>query len=256
MKAWLRTRLDSAQWNPGFLGFITNPYYFARTELWKGLRNLAGTIPAGRMLDVGCGASPYRCLFSVESYTGLELDTPANRSTKAADLWYDGQTFPLPDRSCDIVLCSQVLEHVFNPQVFISEIARVLRPGGILLLTIPFVWDEHEQPCDFARYTRFGLDHMCQSAGLTTERRLITLDDARLLAQLAGSQAAKHLARIRWSPLRLALSCLWCIPVHVSACFARCLLPWTRDLYLDQIVVLRRDMPRTTPPLPSTDIAQ
>ena len=54
-------------------------------------------------------------------------------------------------------MCNQVLEHVFNPDDFVREIARVLKPGGALLLTVPFVWNEHEQPYDYARYSSFGL---------------------------------------------------------------------------------------------------
>ena len=55
------------------------------------------------------------------------------------------------------MLCNQVLEHVFNPDEFLLKINRVLKNDGKLLLTVPFVWDEHEQPFDYARYSSFGL---------------------------------------------------------------------------------------------------
>ena len=67
---------------------------------------------------------------------------------KHADRSYDGKTFPFSDGEFDAVLTSEVLEHVFNPDEFLSEINRVLRDDGVLLLTVPFVWDEHEQPFD------------------------------------------------------------------------------------------------------------
>ena len=67
------------------------------------------------------------------------------RQRGEADYFYDGQSFPFKGGSFDVVLTNQVLEHVFNPDVFLSEIHRVLTPDGVLLLTVPFLWDEHEQ---------------------------------------------------------------------------------------------------------------
>ena len=63
------------------------------------------------------------------------------------------------------MLCNQVLEHVFNPQEFLGELGRVLARGGRLLLTVPFVWDEHEQPFDYARYSSFGLKALLEQHG-------------------------------------------------------------------------------------------
>ena len=119
----------------------------------------------GRLLDVGCGSKPYQELFAVDDYIGLDIDNEAMRNRKIADYFYDGTTFPFNDNEYDSVLCNQVLEHVFNPDEFLSEIKRVLKPGGRLLLTVPFVWDEHEQPHDYARYSSFGLKALIDKNG-------------------------------------------------------------------------------------------
>jgi SAM-dependent methyltransferase len=60
-----------------------------------------------------------------------------------------------------------VLEHVFNPDDFLNEVNRVLKPSGKLLLTVPFVWDEHEQPYDYARYSSFGLRSLLEKHGFS-----------------------------------------------------------------------------------------
>ena len=52
------------------------------------------------------------------------------------------------------------MEHIFEPQDFLSEAKRVLKPGGYMLITVPFMWDEHEKPYDYGRYTSFGLKHL------------------------------------------------------------------------------------------------
>ena len=130
----------------------------------------------GRLLDVGCGRKPYRDLFPTKDYVGLEIDTPENRLRNQADIFYDGNSFPFEDHDFDGIICNQVLEHVFNPDQFVRELRRVLKSRGLLLLTVPFVWDEHEQPRDYARYTSFGLKSLvciifgtCRMTGIPTD---------------------------------------------------------------------------------------
>lgn len=104
-------------------GVFFNPFYFARKSLFKAIK-LYGRQLSGCLLDVGCGSQPYRHLVSCTEYKGMEFDTPDNRKNKKADYFYDGVYFPMPDNSYDAVLCTQVLEHVFTPEIFIREISR------------------------------------------------------------------------------------------------------------------------------------
>jgi SAM-dependent methyltransferase len=69
------------------------------------------------------------------------------------------------DGSFDVVLSTQVLEHVPDPLAALGEFRRVLRSGGSLIATVPFIWEEHETPFDFYRYTRYGLEHLLGLAG-------------------------------------------------------------------------------------------
>lgn len=223
---------------PGWFGWLVNPFYFARLGLLAGLQEFFPRL-SGEVLDAGCGSKPYRNFIPASRYVGLEFDTPRTRACFSADAYYDGHTFPFPAESFDAVLCSQVFEHVFTPAGFLQEIHRVLRPGGWLLLTVPFVWDEHEQPHDFARYSSFGLVALLEQAGLTVEAQRKSTTDARVLFQLLNA----YLYKITRSKNRflnwLAMLGLMA-PVNLLGIVAGWLLPANGDLYLDNIVLARK----------------
>jgi len=145
---------------------LGHPYALARTALRAEISLAATCLNKSKILDVGCGSMPYRCFFSEATvYHGLEIDQPRNRANPNVTHWYDGKIFPLPDKQYTGVICSQVLEHAFEPEMLLSEIYRVLEPGGSLLLTIPFFWPEHEQPYDSQRFTSFGLISRLEKLG-------------------------------------------------------------------------------------------
>ena len=171
---------------PGFIGIFVNPFYHARLGLRKAMSRFSSELK-GRLLDVGCGSKPYQELFVVDDYIGLDIDSEASRNRKIADYFYDGKTFPFNEDEYDSVLCNQVLEHVFNPDEFLSEIKRVLKPGGRLLLTGPFVWDEHEQPHDYARYSSFGLKALLDKNGFNVIGYKKIGADASIIFQLINA---------------------------------------------------------------------
>ena len=108
-----------------------------------------------------------------------------------ADYYYDGKTFPFKESEFDSVVTNQVLEHVFNPDEFLSEINRVLKINGKLLLTVPFVWDEHEQPYDYARYSSFGLKSLLEKNGFEILDLRKSVNDYSVLAQLFNAYIYK-----------------------------------------------------------------
>ena len=144
-----QTLYPGAAFNPGFAGLWFNPFYHARRELYRTVKRLAPQL-SGRILDVGCGSNPTRLVFRRRN-VGLEIDSPENRANKRADYLYDANVFPFADQGFDSIVCNQVLEHVFTPDCFWG-VRGVLKPEGKLFLTVPFIWDEHEQPRDFARF--------------------------------------------------------------------------------------------------------
>ena len=72
---------------------------------------------------------------------------------------------PIESNTFDVVLCTQVLEHLEFPRESVAEMYRVLKPGGLLAMTVPMAHKEHQVPYDFFRYTSFGLRSMCSHAG-------------------------------------------------------------------------------------------
>jgi ubiquinone/menaquinone biosynthesis C-methylase UbiE len=108
----------------------------------------------GRVLDLGCGEQPYREVYGAHAERVVAVDI-SRRGSESTDAFVRGSAVAIPfaDSSFDFVLCSEVLEHVPDPRRAIGEIARVLRPGGRLVLTVPFLYPIHEEPWDFWRFT-------------------------------------------------------------------------------------------------------
>ena len=167
----MRQKLHAAMFEAPWWSIAFNPHFLPRRAIFQAMRGSRSHL-RGRVLDVGCGTQPYReLLTNADAIVGLELDTPANRAGgKRADVFYDGTTLPFPSGSFQSVLCNQVLEHVFEPKKFLAEITRGLVPGGILVLSVPFFWPEHERPWDSQRFTSYGLMHQLADAGLTVDR--------------------------------------------------------------------------------------
>jgi SAM-dependent methyltransferase len=107
------------------------------------------------VVDYGCGTSPYRPLFEkyVSSYIGVDLpgQTAANAFVGTSG------TTNLADSSADIVLSTQVLEHVDRPSTYLQECHRILKQSGLLVLSTHGYWMYHPDPCDFWRWTSSGL---------------------------------------------------------------------------------------------------
>lgn len=137
-------------------------------ELPRALERLAGDVPRdGTILDYGCADMPYRRFFApAADYIGADL--PGNPQA-TIEIAPDG-TVPLADESVDVVVSTQVLEHVADPAVYLGECARVLRPGGRLLLSTHGLMVYHPDPVDYWRWTCAGLRRSVGLAGLHVVR--------------------------------------------------------------------------------------
>ena len=126
----------------------------------------------GRVLDVGAGQAPWRELLSQAEYVGIDVDTAAAFGMRrTADVsYYDGKHLPFEDGRIDHVLCTEVLEHVPEPASFLLEIKRVMRPGGQLILTVPWSARLHHLPHDYHRFSPVALEALLASAGFEQTR--------------------------------------------------------------------------------------
>jgi len=135
-------------------------YYFLIRDITDALKNYA----KGRLLDLGCGNKPYETLY--QPLTNYQVGCDVMQSDKnRVDVLCPVTELKFNDSEFDTVLCTQVLEHVFEHDKMMKEVHRVLRPGGHIILTVPFAWELHEEPYDFFRYTKHALKELFEQSG-------------------------------------------------------------------------------------------
>ncbi len=172
--------VEKEHWKPPVYSSDGGPVQRLKIHLFRFLDLQSGTIWSdlskilpgvrGAVLDVGCGIQPFRHMFSPEvRYTGVDtVDSKAHFGYEAPDtLYYSGDIWPVSNQSADFILCTETLEHIPEPSVFLGEALRALKPGGRILLTVPFAARWHFIPYDYWRYTPSGLDRLLQKAGFT-----------------------------------------------------------------------------------------
>jgi SAM-dependent methyltransferase len=144
-------------------------HYIVLSFLHDWLVRTAVPAAQGVLLDYGSGGQPYRAVFEarVEKYIAADVRLTPGRVLDIV-LEPDGRV-PLADGALDTVLSSQTLEHVPDPSFYLRECHRLLRPGGVLILTAPMQWRHHEAPQDYYRFTKYGLQRLLAGAGLTVE---------------------------------------------------------------------------------------
>src|SRR5690606_27634730 len=194
----------------------------------------------GKLLDFGCGSKPYQALFSVSEYVGTDIEVSGHdHRHEAIDVYYDGRTLPFTDESFDSIFSSEVFEHVFNLSQILDELHRVLRPGGHMLLTVPFVWDEHEIPYDFARYTSFGLKHILREKGFTVVKERKSTNYVSTVCQMWAAYIYQHIFP-RHKVIRIALTPLFITPIIVSGLLLSVLLPKNMNFFHNNIMVVQK----------------
>lgn len=147
---------------------LTSPSYMTVKIAAEAIRNSAASYLRGRMLDIGCGEKAKLLLLSdyVDYYVGLDHITTMHDHANI-DIYGSAFEIPTVNNAFDSILCTAVLEHLETPQRAVCEAFRVLKEGGHAVYTVPLYWHLHEQPRDFFRYTKYGIEHLFRSAGFT-----------------------------------------------------------------------------------------
>ena len=194
----LKKIAETAFFRPGWYSIFINPYFIARRGLYKNIRNYAQKdFSQKTILDVGCGIKPYQHLFSeAKEYIGIDIQGGGHLDkSKMVDAYYDGRTIPFENERFDIAICTQVLEHAEDPERLLAEIHRVLKGGGEVFVTVPFVWNEHEIPYDFRRWTRFGLKALFVPLGFQIAELRTEAGVFRVVGQLISGFIFETLGR-------------------------------------------------------------
>jgi len=111
-------------------------------------------------LDIGASGDDHKEYFP--NRTTLDVD-----ASKNSDVIGDAHHLPFKDESFEVIVCSEMLEHADNPQQVINEIQRVLKPGGLVVLTTRFAFPVHDAPSDYWRFTPYGLRKLFAAFDIT-----------------------------------------------------------------------------------------
>lgn len=135
------------------------PWHFQWLSTLYLHRRLSRLLPdyGGRILDVGCGDKPYRTWFGeVSEYVGLDVV----QGPKVDVVIAEGEPWPLPDNNYDTVFSTQVIEHVGNLEFTLTQMSRVLKTRGAIILSFPFLYNVHGAPYDYRRFTHYGAEKL------------------------------------------------------------------------------------------------
>jgi SAM-dependent methyltransferase len=221
------------------LGVLINPYYIIRRRLLHLIianRDHVG----GTVLDFGCGSKPYESLFTAEKYVGVDISlSDSDYAGSCADYFYDGKTLPFENEAFDTIFTTEVFEHVFNLDEIVTELARVLKQDGKLIVTTPFVWVEHLVPYDFARYTSFGIRHILEKHGF----EIIVLEKSstyvETIFQMWNAYIWQNVAKGKgvWG---VFVQLFVIAPTTVVGIVLEHLLPKSRDLFSSTLTVAKK----------------
>lgn len=153
----------------------------------------AKLMPGSLVLDAGAGDQIYAPIFQHVRYESADFEK-VEKVYKNPTYICDLASVPVEDGRYDAIICTQVLEHLPEPQAILKEFHRALQPGGKMIVTCPLWYEEHEKPYDFYRYTQFGLRHMFEKAGFVVDE-LRWLDGYMASVKHQFCLMKKHLPR-------------------------------------------------------------
>ena len=243
MKSKSNNRLSQvylkSMFNPNLLGILINPHFIARRALAKSIRKNVAPLK-GTILDFGCGSKPYKDFFSYSEYIGMDIEQSGHsHQNETIDVFYDGKKIPFSDKKFDVVFASEVFEHVFNLDIIIKEINRVLKHNSTLVASIPFVWEEHETPYDFARYTCYGIRHILENNGFEVSKIEKTTTDFETNVQLFINFVVQNLMP-KNKYIFLILTPIFIMPMTLFGLILSKILPNTGSFYINIVLVAKK----------------
>ena len=207
--------MSNTRLNPPFY----NDRYYHLTSLRDTLKTIIKRhITHGKhdiLIDFGCGSMPYKTLFTpfVKSYMGADIG-----DNNSADIHIDKDgRAPLCDNCAGIVLSTQVLEHVQSPKQYLYEAHRLLKPGGLLILSTHGFWMYHPDPHDFWRWTKQGLNKVIVDAGFNIIESKSVMNLASSGLQLFQDGSIRLVPRFIRGIYSAAMQLLICLADKISS---------------------------------------
>jgi len=240
MKNTIVALLKNQMFQPSFGAMLINPFWFIRRGLYKSIKTIAKEL-SGKILDFGCGSKPYENLFiNATEYIGVDLEvTGHDHEFSKVDTYYDGKTIPYPNEYFDSVFTSEVFEHVDNIDQIIPEIHRVMKQNGKILITVPFVWNEHESPFDFRRFSRFGIESILNKNSFEIEKTITTTHFLETVYQMFILYIY-HLFQTKYKLLNLFFTILLIFPLNILGIILTNLVPRNKSLYHNVVILAKK----------------
>lgn len=153
----------------------------------------------GKLIDIGCGTKPYKNLVAnyVTEHIGVDYQDTIHDISNI-DLFGSAYEIPTKDASFDSAICTAVLEHLEEPELALRECYRVLKPDGVAIYSIPFIWHLHEEPRDFYRYSKYGLQYLFKKSGF----EILEIKALSGFWGTFGQLSVYNLYRLNRAPLR------------------------------------------------------
>ena len=232
-------------------GFLKSPEVkFTPASIQSSVEEFARNLSSGaQVVDVGCGLRPYERFFSHCSYMGIDVEESGRElKDKKPDVFFDGTNVPFDANHFDAAICTEVLEHCVDPDKLVSEMYRVLKSGGLLLVTVPFMWGEHEAPYDFRRYSTYGIQQLFAGTkfrlvrlakltrGADAIQRLVDSEINNYNVNVKKQQAGSRLERVKERMLTRVGENVWRIQLKL----------WNRlyvfdRIYLDNLIIAAKE---------------
>jgi SAM-dependent methyltransferase len=192
MSGWLQRR-----WNEVLKGLRHSPHHqYASPAIYAQYRTVVPLMRrtlTGRLIDIGCGDMPFReyVAAQVTAYDSLDITPHSEDVTFVGDV----RDMPMvPSADYDAVVCFEVLEHIADPCQALREIARILKPGGVFIISAPHLSRLHDLPHDYFRFTSYGLRHLLEKAGF----EVLEVDESGGIFSFLGHQVSIVLLSLAW----------------------------------------------------------
>jgi SAM-dependent methyltransferase len=201
----------SARIPPSLAAYMRLSITYRRAILHRWLRSWREHVQ-GIVLDVG-GEKHSLVAYQFGRQSGAQACICLNVSPdKSPDVVADGEHIPFRTGTIGTVVCLETLEHVDNPLQVTRELARVLQPSGVLLLSVPFLYRVHGAPSDFWRFTQYQVERMVCQAGL----EIVHMEHLGRLLTVLCDMTKQAISEVRWTALRWAMGIIF-LPVAALA---------------------------------------
>jgi len=223
---------------PTVWGTIYHLLFFLRRNLFSAKEK--ARFLKGKLIDFGCGNKPYENLFLVDEYIGADMKvSDHNYRDSKIDVFYGGETLPFSDDEFDATLSNETFEHLPNPERIAQELHRVLKPGGKLLLTVPFVWPEHEMPYDFCRFTAIGIEKVLTNSGFKVIDIKRSGTFGEVIVQIIICATLRNIVKLSKFPHRF-FALLVAVPLNIVGYLLTRVLARNKDIYLNTVIMVEK----------------